>query len=291
MGITRILSDAAFRQTIIFHVKDNAVKSFWTQEFSSWNEQYSSQAIVPILNKVGQFISNPLIRNMVGQKENLLDFSSFMNKGKIVIINLSKGKIGEENSSLLGSMFITKIQQAALARAAMPEDERRDFYLYIDEFQNFATEAFESILSEARKYHLNLTIAHQYIDQLSEEVRSAVFGNVGNVISFAVGSHDAAFLANEFAPIFSADDIINLEVREMYLKLSVNGTLTRPFSARTITTHKNSFDYALDIVSDSRAHYGRNRIAVERTIEKWMKTKNYQQSHPDSEGDYPEPII
>ncbi len=166
LGINRIITDTQYRHRVINQLHDPVVKQFWANEFSSWNEQYSSQAIVPILNKVGQFISNPIIRNMVGQQKNMLDFTSFMNEGKIVILNISKGKLGEDNAALLGSMFITKIQQAALSRANISEEERKDFYFYIDEFQNFATDAFQSILSESRKYRLNLTIAHQYIDQL-----------------------------------------------------------------------------------------------------------------------------
>lgn len=288
LGIPRMLSDTKFRQRVIMQIKDPVVKGFWTNEFSASAEQFSREAVVPILNKVGQFISNPIVRNMVGQRKNMLDFAKFMNEGKIVIINISKGKLGDDNAALLGSMFITKIQQAALSRANMPEDERRDFYFYVDEFQNFATDAFSSILSEARKYHLDLTIAHQYIAQLPEEVKATAFGNVGSLIVFPVGGDDAAYLAKEFSPTFSADDMINLNLREMYIKLSVEGKITPPFSARTINVPKSSTDFSREILSHSRLTYGRNKTSVENEIRKWTEsTEDIAQEN----GDLPEPLI
>lgn len=291
LGIPRMLSDTKYRHRVIAQLKDPVVKTFWANEFASWNEQYSTQAIVPILNKVGQFISNPIIRNMVGQQKNALDFSEFMNKGKIVIINVSKGKLGEENAALLGSMFITKIQQAALSRANIPENERRDFYFYIDEFQNFATEAFQSILSESRKYRLNLTIAHQYIDQLSEDIKSSVFGNVASLFVFATGGDDAAYLANEFTPTFTKEDILGLEAREMYVKMSVRGRTTRPFSARTIDTPKSQFDFTPDIEGNTQEKYADNRVAVERRIEKWSNASESVIETGSEPDDFPEPLI
>lgn len=289
LGIPRILSDTSYRQRVIQQIKDPVVKSFWTTDFSASNEQFISAAAVPIMNKVGQFISNPVIRNMVGQRENMLNFDEFMNKGKIVIINLSKGKLGDDNAALLGSMFITKIQQAALARAKMPEDERRDFYFYVDEFQNFATDAFSSILSEARKYHLDLTIAHQYIAQLPDDVKATAFGNVGSMIVFAVGGDDAAYLEKEFAPTFSADDLINLNTREMYFKMSVNGKLTPPFSARTIDVPRPTTDFSAEIINRSQLTYGRNRVAVENEIKRWSESTDYVGS--GAKNDFPEPIV
>jgi hypothetical protein len=289
LGIPRILSDINFRQRVIKEIQDPVVKSFWTNEFSASNEQFISVAAIPILNKVGQFISNPIIRNMVGQRKNVLNFEKFMDEGKIVIINLSKGKIGEENASLLGSMFITKIQQAALSRAKIDEERRRDFYFYVDEFQNFATDAFSTILSEARKYHLDLTIAHQYIAQLPDDVKATAFGNVGSLITFAVGGDDAAYLAKEFSPTFTADDMINLNVREMYLKISVDGKLTPPFSARTIDTPLPTVDNSTKIIDRSRIKYGTNRVQVENEISKWSDELKY--SPVDDEGNFPEPII
>lgn len=290
LGIPRILSDIAFRQRVIMQIKDPVVKGFWTNEFSASAEQYSREAVVPILNKVGQFISNPVIRNMVGQRKNMLDFAKFMDQGKIVIINLSKGKLGDDNAALLGSMFITKIQQATLARAKVPEEQRRDFYFYVDEFQNFATDAFSSILSEARKYHLDLTIAHQYIAQLPDEVKATAFGNVGSIIAFAVGGDDANYLAKEFAPIFNSEDLINLNSREMYLKMSVDGRLTPPFSAKTLDVPKNIYDFQDQILTHSKLKYGRNKIEVENEIKMWSESNDGKT--PVSKSDqFPNPII
>jgi len=289
LGITRMLSDTNFRQRVIKQIQDPVVKSFWTNEFSASNEQFINAAAVPIMNKVGQFISNPIIRNMVGQRKNMLDFDKFMNEGKIVIINLSKGKLGEDNAALLGSMFITKIQQAALARAKMDEEKRRDFYFYVDEFQNFATDAFSSILSEARKYHLDVTIAHQYIAQLPDDVKATAFGNVGSIIVFPVGGDDAAYLEKEFAPVFTADDLINLNVREMYIKMSVDGKLTAPFSARTINVPKSEFDYSTEIKDRTRVKFSRNRVQVENEIAKWQNAT--EEIGSAGEDEFPEPII
>jgi hypothetical protein len=290
MGIPRILSDTSYRQRVVKQIKDPVVKSFWTNEFASYNERFSSEAIIPIINKVGQFISNPIIRNMIGQQKNTLDFEKYMNEGKIVIINISKGKLGDDNAALLGSMFITKIQQAALARAKMKEEERRDFYFYVDEFQNFATDAFSSILSEARKYRLDLTIAHQYIAQLPEEVKATAFGNVGSMITFAIGGDDASYLSKEFSPVFTPDDMINLNTREMYVKMSVDGRVTKPFSAVTIDVPKPEFDYSIEIVDHSRISYGKNRVHVEQEINRWTTGEQPETTKPN-EDEFPEPII
>ena len=294
LGIPRMLSDTAFRQKVIKQIQDPVVKSFWTNEFSASNEQFLDVAAIPIMNKVGQFIANPVIRNMVGQQQNMLDFEKFMNEGKIIIINVSKGKLGEENAALLGSMFITKIQQGALNRAKIPEDERRDFYFYVDEFQNFATDAFSSILSEARKYRLDLTIAHQYIAQLTEDVKATAFGNVGTIITFAIGGDDAAYLAKEFSPVFTPDDMINLNTREMYIKMSIDGKLVPPFSARTLNVSSPTFDYSEEIKNNSRMTYGRNREEVENEIQQWSQADTLGFSTGGivtQEEDFPEPLI
>ena len=291
LGIPRILSDTPFRQRVIKQIQDPVVKSFWTNEFSSWNERFANDAVIPILNKVGQFIANPVVRNMVGQRQNALNFEKFMNEGKIVVLNMSKGKLGDDNAGLLGSMFITKIQQAALARAKVKEEERRDFYFYVDEFQNFATDAFSSILSEARKYHLDLTIAHQYIAQLPDEVKATAFGNVGSLIVFSVGGDDAAYLAKEFAPVFTPDDMINLNVREMYVKMSIDGKLSPPFSARTIDVPKPRYDYSVEILNHSRMKYGRNRVEVENEIRKWSESTESVGNSSGGSEDFPEPMI
>lgn len=290
LGIPRMLSDTSFRQRVIMQIKDPVIKSFWTTEFSVAAEQYSREAVVPILNKVGQFAANPIVRNMVGQKKNALNFEKFMDEGNIVILNISKGKLGDDNTALLGSMFITKIQQAALSRAKIPEEQRRDFYFYVDEFQNFATEAFSSILSEARKYHLDLTIAHQYIAQLPEDVKATAFGNVGTVIVFAVGGDDAAYLSKEFAPIFSPEDLISLNNREMYIKMSIDGKITPPFSARTLNVPKPQFDFTNQILSRSRLTYGKNRVSVENEIRRWSEATQSISSSGQSE-EFPKPLI
>lgn len=291
LGIQRILSDATFRQRVIKQIQDPVVKNFWLNEFKASDQQFINEAVLPILNKIGQFTSNQVVRNMIGQRKNMLQFEKFMNTGKIVIISISKGKLGDENSALLGSMFITKIQQAALARASMPEEERRDFYFYVDEFQNFATDAFSSILSEARKYHLDLTIAHQYMAQLPMEVKATAFGNVGTIISFAVGGDDAAYLSKEFSPTFTSDDLISLDIRNMYIKMSVDGKLTTPFSARTITVPRPQNDYTHQIIDHSRMTYGKNKVSVENEIANWTKSVNPIAISPKDEEDFPEPVI
>ncbi len=289
LGISRIISDTRYRQRVIKQIQDPVVKGFWTNDFKPSDAQYANEAIVPLMNKVGQFISNPLIRNLIGQKKNVLHFDDFMNEGKIVIINLSKGKLGEENTALLGSMFITKIQQAALARANIPEAERRDFYFYVDEFQNFATEAFSSILSEARKYRLSLTIAHQYIAQLPQDVRATTFGNVGTMIVFSIGGDDAAYLGKEFSPTFTPDDMTTLNTREMYIKMSIDGKATPPFSATTLTVVQPQHDYSEEIINSSRMKYAQSRASVENEIARWSDSTNAIESKTDDE--FPEPII
>jgi len=223
---------------IINNLTDPVVKSFWINEYEEWESRYRNEAIAPVQNKVGQFLNVSLIRNIVGQSKNTIDIETIMNTGKILLVNVSKGRIGEDNSAILGAMIITKIQLSAMERVRIPEDERRDFYLYVDEFQNFATDSFVNILSEARKYRLNLIIAHQYIGQLVTEattaVRDAVFGNVGTMVSFRVGAADAEFLELEFTPEFLQSDLINLPNYHIYIKLMIDGITSRPFSAHTL---------------------------------------------------------
>ena len=235
LGIPRLLVDKDYRQMIINNLKDPVVKSFWTHEYEQWRDQFRNEAIAPIQNKVGQFLSSSIIRNVVGQPKSTIDIFKIMNEGKIFLVNVSKGRIGEDNSALLGGMIITKIQLAAMERVRIPEDRRKDFYLYVDEFQNFATDSFANILSEARKYRLNLVIAHQYIAQLvdmeNSKVKDSVFGNVGTMISFRVGADDADFLEKEFGPEFTAQDLVNLPNYHIYLKLMIDGVTSRPFSA------------------------------------------------------------
>jgi hypothetical protein len=210
------------------------VRRFWAIEFADWSEKFDAEAIIPLVNKLGQFLSNPLLRNIFGQKENKIDLEKAINEQKIILVNLSKGLLGEENSSFLGSMILTKIKQAGMARARLPEKERKDFYLYVDEFHNIVTEAFENLLSEARKYGLCLTVAHQYMGQLLPKVRSAVLGNVGTIIVFRVGGEDAVILKPEMAPIFDVKDMINLGTQEFYIKMTIDGETYDPFSAETL---------------------------------------------------------
>ncbi|MEZ4156707.1 MAG: type IV secretion system DNA-binding domain-containing protein [Candidatus Paceibacterota bacterium] len=275
LGITRILVDKDYRQKVINNVKDPVVRSFWVNEFEEWQDKFRNEAIAPIQNKVGQFLSTALIRNVVGQPTSTIDIFDMMNSKKIFLVNVSKGRIGEDNSALLGAMLITKIQLAAMERVRILEEDRKDFYLYVDEFQNFATDSFASVLSEARKYRLNLIIAHQYVGQLvtdmSTKVRDAVFGNAGTLITFRVGASDAEFLEKEFSPEFDIQDIVNLPNYHIYLRLMVDGVSRRPFSAKTLPPFKPPV-HALteqEIIDLSRQRYARNRRDVETLINKW----------------------
>lgn len=266
LGITKMLSDIGYRQEIIAKISDPLVKKFWTTEFASWNEQYAGEAVTPIINKVGQFVANPLIRNIVGQRTSTIKLDEIINNGKILIANFAIGKLGEENSSLLGAMFVTKLWQAAVARATIREQDRRDTFLYIDEFQNFATSAFANILSEARKYKLNLTVAHQYMQQLPEEVRSTIFGNVGTIISFRVGGEDAAELEKEFTPTFDPQDFMNLDMRNFFVKMTIDGQTALPFSGRTLDFPAPDADLLHDVMRISRERWGRPKAEVEKEV-------------------------
>lgn len=255
-GMISMLTDRNYRQKVIEYIEDDMVKRFWAIEFADWSEKFDTDAIIPLVNKLGQFLSDPLLRNIFGQKTNKIDLEKLMNEEKIVLINLSKGRLGEENSSFFGSMFLTKIKQAGMARARIPERDRKDFYLYIDEFQNIVTETFENILSEARKYGINLIIAHQYMGQLLPKVLSAVLGNTGTIVSFRVGGADAVVLEDEFAPIFKVKDMINLGKREFYIKMTIDGETYDAFSAATLKIMPpNHPSYKDRIIEASRRKY------------------------------------
>lgn len=255
-GMISMLTDRNYRQKVVEYITDDMVKRFFAIEFADWSEKFDTDAIIPLVNKLGQFLSDPLLRNIFGQKQNKIDISKLMNDRKIIFINLSKGRLGEENSSFLGSIFLTKIKQAGMERASIPEKDRVDFYLYVDEFQNVVTQTFENILSEARKYGLNLTIAHQYVGQIITKVYQAVLGNVGSVISFRVGGEDAVKLKPEFEPLFGVKDMINLAVGEIYIKMTIDGESYDPFSAETLKvlppTHPS---FRQEIVDASRRKY------------------------------------
>ena len=278
LGIMRMLSNKDYRKDVVDHVQDPVVKSFWVDEFAKYTDRFAAEATPAIQNKVGQFLSAAVIRNIVGQKESAIDMRKIMDEGKILIMNLSKGRIGEDNSKLLGGLLVTKLQLAAMSRVDIPESERKDFYLYVDEFQNFATESFANILSEARKYRLALILANQYIAQLiqsvggskSTAVRDAIFGNVGTIICFRVGAEDAEFLEKEFAPEFMAVDIVNLAKYNIYLKLMIDGVASRAFSATTLMPYpKPGASYRDQIIEFSRQNYGTPREEVEHEIAEW----------------------
>ena len=293
LGIPRLLVDKDYRQMIINNLKDPVVKAFWVHEYEQWREQFRNEAIAPIQNKVGQFLSTSIIRNVVGQSTSTIDVFKIMNEGKIFLVNVSKGRIGEDNSALLGGMIITKIQLAAMERVRIPEDERKDFYLYVDEFQNFATDAFANILSEARKYRLNLTIAHQYTAQIENkdgsQVRDAVFGNVGTMIIFRVGADDADFLEKEFEPEFTAQDLVNLPNYNIYLKLMIDGVTSRPFSAITLPPIKINLSDGVKekIIESSRSLYAKPRAEIEDQISQWsgmVQTREGDKPRSESSG-------
>lgn len=292
LGIPRLLVDKDYRQMIIGNLKDPVVKAFWVHEYEQWAEKFRNEAIAPIQNKVGQFLSTSIIRNVVGQSTSTIDLFKIMNEGKIFLVNVSKGRIGEDNSALLGGMIITKIQLAAMERVRIAENERKDFYLYVDEFQNFATNAFANILSEARKYRLNLTIAHQYTAQIENkdgsQVRDAVFGNVGTMIIFRVGADDADFLEKEFEPEFTAQDFVNLPNYHIYLKLMIDGVTSRPFSATTLPPIKIDVSMGVKekIIESSRALYARPRKEIEQKIQDWSgMIQNKEESKLKSNSD------
>ncbi len=269
LGINRVLSDKDYRKEIISNVKDPIVRQFWVKEFAQYQDKFATEAVAPIQNKVGQFLSASIVRNIVAQAQSTINIRKIMDEEKILIINLSKGRIGEDASRLLGGMIITKIQMSAMERVDTPEADRADFYLYVDEFQNFAVESFASILSEARKYRLNLIMAHQYIAQLTEEVRDAVFGNVGTIISFRVGSPDAVFMEDEFMPRFTPEDIINLPKFSIYLKLMIDGVTSQPFSAATLAPIAHRTDSEQKVITQSRERYSIPREKIEEHVVRW----------------------
>ena len=269
LGVNRMLVDKDYRAKVVSHIDDPVVKAFWQTEFAGFNNQFRTEAISPIQNKIGQFLSSSIIRNIVGQSKSTIDMRQIMDDGKILLLNLAKGRVGEDNAALLGAMMITKLQLAAMSRIDIPEPERRDFFLYVDEFQNFATESFAGILSEARKYRLNLIIAHQYIEQLDEKVRPAVFGNVGTMITFRVGAADAEFLAKEYEPVFTETDLVNLTKYDIYLKLMIDGVASEPFSATGLPPVQNPDNLEDTIIRVSRERYANTRADVEEKISRW----------------------
>ncbi len=267
LDITRVLTEKPFRNEVLSYVSDPVVKNFWVNEFATWNDKFAAEAVAPVLNKIGAFTANPMIRNIVGQSTSSMNIRHVMDNGKILIVNLSRGLVGEDNAAVLGALMVTKIQLAAMSRADIANlADRRPFYLYVDEFQNFATDSFATILSEARKYGLNLTIANQYISQMSPEVKDAVFGNVGSLIAFRVGAEDAGELEKYFAPYFSAQDLIQMNNRYFIGSLTIGGEKAPAFSASTVTLPMPQEDHVLEIVDRNRQLYGKPRTEVEASI-------------------------
>ena len=270
LGVNKMYTDKSYRKKVIDNVKDPVVKDFWVKEFANYGERYTQEATPAIQNKIGQFTGNPLIRNIIGQPKSSFDIRQMMDDKKILIINLSKGQVGETNMRLLGSMLTTRIFLSAMSRADLSGSDLAKlppFYFYVDEFQNFANDTFAEILSEARKYHLNLTIAHQYVEQMEEQVRAAVFGNVGTTIAFRVGPFDAETLETVFSPEFMKEDLVNLSQRQIYLSLMIDGVGSRPFSAVTIPPiEPPQVIYKDDVIMASREQFGAKRDAIEEAV-------------------------
>jgi len=295
LGVNRMLTDKEYRKFIVSNVTDPTVRDFWVNEYANYTDRFAAEAAPAIQNKVGQFVANPLIRNIIGQQKTSFDLREVMDNKKILIVNLSKGKVGESNANLIGSLLITKIYLAAMSRADVGPYELEKlppFYFYVDEFQNFANESFASILSEARKYNLALTVAHQYVEQMTDEVKAAVFGNVGTMIAFRVGAADAEIFEKEFAPYFILDDIVNLSAYQIYLRLMIDGVGSKPFSAHTLPPIRqpdNSFAEA--VVASSRLRYSKAVSQVEEEVAEFYKPKEKvvepkKEHHPKEEGKY-----
>lgn len=270
LSVNRLFTDKGYREKVVDFIKDPAVKSFWVDEYASYTDRYIAESVPAIQNKIGQFTGNPLIRNIIGQPHSSFDIRKMMDDKKILIMNLSKGLIGETNANLLGSMLTTRIYLAAMSRADLPVEQMKqmpNFYFYVDEFQSFANSTFANILSEARKYHLNLIIAHQYIEQMEEDVRSAVFGNVGTTIAFRVGPFDAEVLETVFAPRFMATDLVNLGFAQIYLTLMIDGIGSQPFSAKTLPRIKLPPASCRGmVIESSRELYACKREDVEKIV-------------------------
>ncbi|OGK24288.1 hypothetical protein A3C25_02585 [Candidatus Roizmanbacteria bacterium RIFCSPHIGHO2_02_FULL_38_11] len=257
VDILPLLSHKEYRKKVVGKLEDPVLKNFWEKEFERMPDRLRAEAISPIQNKVGQFVTSKMIRNILGKAKSSIDLESIMNDGKILILNLSQGKLGEDSAALLGAMIITQIQLAAMNRSFVKEEERRDFFLYVDEFQNFATTSFVKILSEARKYRLALTLANQYIEQLELEVQKAIFGNVGSLISFVVGARDAHLLTFEFAEIYSENELVSLGKYETVIKLSIDGMTSAPFPATTLPLPALKNENKEKIIRLSKERYGR----------------------------------
>lgn len=266
LDITRILTDRKFRTEALKYVIDPVVRNFWLVEFASWNDKFAAEAVAPVLNKVGAFTANPLVRNIIGQPHSSFNIRQIMDERKILIVNLSRGLVGEDNAALLGALMVTKIQLAAMSRADIPAEARHPFYLYVDEFQNFATDSFATILSEARKYGLNLSVANQYIAQILPEVKDAVFGNVGTIIAFRTSADDARSMLRYFEPKFEEHDLVHMHNRHFVISMTIEGEKVPAFSAISLNLPPLSDDVSEQIIEHSRAQFGIPRELVERSV-------------------------
>lgn len=273
LGINRLLIDPSYRAKVIRQINDPFIQSFWADEYAGYDERFQREAIAPIQNKIGQFLLNPVIRNILGQVRRRVSIPFVMDNQRLFIANLAKGRIGHDKANLLGSLLTTQFQLAAMARTTQPEDSRRDFYLFIDEFQNFTTDAFASILSEARKYRLNLALSHQYLDQLSPELRQAVFGNIGTFIVFRIGYADAEVMEKEFGKAVTAAAFVDLDRYHAMVKLLDNGTNTEPFRATTLPPIGNRPGRKDKLIARSRERFGLPRVTIEDKLNRWMRSR------------------
>src|ERR1700741_4508356 len=280
LDITRILTEKKFREEVLSYVEDPVVKNFWNVEFASWNDKFAAEAVAPVLNKVGAFTANPIVRNIIGQPKSSFNIREIMDERKILIVNLSRGLIGEDNASLLGALLVTKIQMGAMSRADIPQTDRIPFYLYVDEFQNFATDSFAVILSEARKYALNLTVANQYIAQMSLGVRDAVFGNVGSIVSFRTSADDARVMLKYFEPKFEEADMVHMHNRHFVVSMTIEGEKAQAFSATTMPIPAEPPDFSSYIVANSRQTYSVTRDKIEAFVHERYVAPTKQQQQP-----------
>jgi energy-coupling factor transporter ATP-binding protein EcfA2 len=270
LGVNRLLTDDQYRAKVIRQIKDPFIRAFWAEEYASYDDRFKREAIAPIQNKLGQFLLNPVVRNILGQVRAKVNIPFMMDNERLFIANLSKGQLGHEKSNLLGSLLVTQFQLGAMARTNQPECKRRDFYLFIDEFQNFSTDAFASVLAEARKYRLCLTLSHQYIDQLSPPVRQAVFGTVGTLIAFRMGYADAEVMEKEFGKTFPASALADLDRYEVVVKLLQGGANQEPFRAKTLPPLKTRTGRKDKLIALSRQRFAMPRLKIEGKLNRWM---------------------
>jgi hypothetical protein len=280
LGVNRMLTDEAYLRSVIGQIKDPFIRTFWSEEYAGYDPRFRREAIAPIQNKLGQFLMNPVVRNILGQVKAKVSIPFIMDHERLFIANLSKGQLGHDKANLLGSLLVTQFQLGAMARANRPETERPDFYLFIDEFQNFSTDAFAPILAEARKYHLCLVLSHQYIDQLSLSVRQAVFGNVGTLIAFRVGYADAEILEKEFGKTFPAAVLADLDRYEAAVKLLEDGTNKTPFRAKMLPPFENRVGRKHKLIARSRERFATPRAVVEEKLNRWMSGNAASDTRP-----------